>query len=148
MDTYFKLTDTRRYLPFSSSHPSHCKKIMPFSLAQKNCTIVENQQQKLKHLSELKENLNRYDYPVNIITYVIKKDLEISQNELRKPKEKQTDEVLPSISTFNPNNSAVYNAIKNSVEVLKRNNVPGSESIKLINSMRQPPNLKKLLTKA
>ena len=148
MDTYFKLTDTRRYLPFSSSHPNHCKKIMPFSLAQKICTIVENQQQKLKHLSELKENLNRYDYPVNIITYVIKKDLEISQNELRKPKEKQTDEVLPSISTFNPNNSAVYNAIKNSVEVLKRNNVPGFESIKLINSMRQPPNLKKLLTKA
>ena len=62
---------------------------------------MENQQQKLKHLSELKENLNRYDYPVNIITYVIKKDLEISQNELRKSKEKQTDEVLPSISTFN-----------------------------------------------
>ena len=35
----------------------------------------------------------------------------------------------------------------NSAEVLKSNNVPGFESIKLINSKRQPPNPKKLLTK-
>ena len=52
------------------------------------------------------------------------------------------------ISTFNPNKPSAFNAIKNSVEVLKRNNVPGFESIKLINSNRQPPNLKKLLTNA
>ena len=36
----------------------------------------------------------------------------------------------------------------NSVEVLKKNNVPGFESIKLTNSKQQPPNFKKLLTKA
>ena len=42
----------------------------------------------------------------------------------------------------------VYNAIKNSVEVPKTNNVPGFGSIKLINSKRQSPNRKKLLTKA
>ena len=63
-------------------------------------------------------------------------------------KKEQTDETSPFMSTFNPNNPPVYNAIKNSVEVLKRNKVPGFESIKLINSKRQPPNLKKLLTKA
>ena len=57
------------------------------------------------------------------------------------------DEVLPFISTFNPNNPPVCNAIKNSVEVRKRNNVPGFESIKLINSKQRPPNLEKLLTK-
>ena len=44
-------------------------------------------------------------------------------------------------------NPPVYNAIKNSVEFLKRNNVPGFKSIKLINRKRQPPNLKKMLTK-
>ena len=41
----------------------------------------------------------------------------------------------------------ITNIVKNSVEVLKRNNVPGFESIKLINSKQQPPNLKKLLIK-
>ena len=34
-------------------------------------------------------------------------------------------------STFNPNNLAVYNAIKNSVQVLKKNNVPGFEAFNL-----------------
>ena len=61
---------------------------------------MENQ----KHLSELKGNLKKYDYPINVITNGITKALEIPQNELRKPKEKQTDEVLP----FNPNNPPVY----------------------------------------
>ena len=69
-------------------------------------------------------------------------------NELRKQKQKQTVEVLRFISAFNQNNPLVYKTINNSVEVLKRNNVPGFESIKLINSTRQPPNLEKLLTKA
>ena len=109
---------------------------------------MENQQQKLRHLSELKEKLKKYDYPVNIITNGIKKALEIPQNKLRKAKEKQRNEILPLISTFNPNNPPVYNTIKNSVKILKRNNVQVFESIKFINSKRQPPNLKKLLTKS
>ena len=109
MDICFKPTDTRRCLPFLSSHPDYCKKTIPFTLARRICTIVENQQQKLRHLSELKENLKIHDYPVNIATNGIKKTLEIPQNELRKPKEKQADEVSLFISTFNPNNSPVYN---------------------------------------
>ena len=73
---------------------------------------------------------------------------------LGSPTKKQTDEVLPFISTFNQNNPPAYNAIKNSVEALNcvicrwvilvkcRNNPPA------YNSKRQPPNLKKLLIKA
>ena len=60
---------------------------MSFTLARRICTIVENQQQKLRHLSELKEKLEKYDYLVNIITSGVKKALEIPQNELRKLKE-------------------------------------------------------------
>ena len=37
---------------------------------------------------------------------------------------KQADEFLPFISTFNQNNPPVYNEIRNSIQVLKRNNVP------------------------
>ena len=59
LDIYFEPTDTHRCLPFSSSHPNHCKKNIPFTLAGRICTIMENQQQKLKHLSELKENLKK-----------------------------------------------------------------------------------------
>ena len=41
----------------------------------------------------------------------LKKTSNIPQHKLRKPKEKQTHEVLPFISTFNPNNPPVYNAM-------------------------------------
>ena len=44
------------------------------------------------------------------------------------------------ISKVNPNNPPVYNPIKNFVEVLKRNNVTGFESIKIKNSKRQQLN--------
>lgn len=49
---------------------------------------------------------------------------------------------LPSISTFNPNNPPVYSTNKNFVEFLKGNNVPRFESIKLIKSKQQTPNLR------
>ena len=77
MDIYFKPTDTHRCLQFLSSHPNYCKKDIPVTLAWRICTIVENKQHKLKHLSKLKEILKKYDYPVNIIANGIKKALEI-----------------------------------------------------------------------
>ena len=111
--------------------------------------------QSRKSTTEIKTSVRNKIKPKNtwllvniLITNGIKKSLEIPQNELRKPKKKKKNEVLPFISTFNTNNPPAYNAIKNSVEILQRNNVPGLESIKLINSKRQTPNLKKLLTKA
>ena len=45
--------------------------------ARRICTIVKNRQQKLKHLSELKQNLKIYHYPDTIITNGVKKALEI-----------------------------------------------------------------------
>ena len=89
MDIYFKPTDTCQCLPFSPSYPNHYKKNVPFTLAQRICTIVENKQQKLRHLLELKENFKKkYDYPISIKINGIKKALEIPQNELRKAKKK------------------------------------------------------------
>ena len=52
------------------------------------------------------------------------------------------------ITTFNPNNPNIYSTIKSSINCLKNNNVRGFHNIKLIQSKRQSPNLKKLLTKA
>ena len=79
MDIYFKPTDTRRCLQFSSIHPNYCQKDIPLTLARRICTIVENQQRKLENLSKLKEILKKYDYPVYIITNGIKKPLKIQQ---------------------------------------------------------------------
>ena len=48
MDIYFKQTDNRRCLPFSSSHSNLCKENILFTLARRTCNIVEDLQQKLR----------------------------------------------------------------------------------------------------
>ena len=69
---YFKSTDTQRYLPFSSNHPNHCKKNIPFALACPICTIVENTEAKLKHLENFKMNLSTLQYPKQLVERGIK----------------------------------------------------------------------------
>ena len=70
------------------------------------------------------------------------------QKYLRKPKNPLNENILPLITTFNPNNTNIYSTIKLSVHCLKKNNISGFHNIKLIQSQRQSPNLKKLLIKA
>ena len=45
MDLYHKSTNTQRCLQNSTSHPKHCLKNIPFVLARRICTIVENNNQ-------------------------------------------------------------------------------------------------------
>ena len=52
------------------------------------------------------------------------------------------------IYIYNPNNPNIFSIIKSSVNCLKNNNVSDFHNFKLIQSKRQSPNLKKLLTKA
>ena len=57
MDLYNKSTDSKRYVPFASNHPRRCLGSIPFCLATRICTIVEEENTKLKRLSELKTSL-------------------------------------------------------------------------------------------
>ena len=57
MDIYNKPTDSKRYVPFTSNHPRHCLTNIPFSLARRICTIVENENIKEKRFKELKKTL-------------------------------------------------------------------------------------------
>ena len=144
---YHKPTDTQSCLPFTSSHPNHCKRIIPFCLARRICTIAENNAEKLKNLENLKTNLSKYHYPDSLIKQGFKKALSIAQKDLREPK-KSNENILPFIAIFNPNNPNSYSTIKSSVSCLRNNNVSAFHNITLIQSKRQSPNLKKLLTKA
>ena len=148
MDIYYKPTDTHRCLPFSSNHPNHCKKNIPFTLAHRISTIVESTEVKMKHLENLKINLSKYQCPKQLTEFGINKALSIPLEELRTPKTISNDNSLPFITTYNPNNPNVYEMIDKSVECLKRSKVDGFENLRVIKSIRQVPNLKKILTKA
>ena len=77
MDIYYKPTDTHRCLPFSFNHPNHCKKNIPFTLARRIGTIVENTEAKMKHLENLKINLSKNLYPKQLTEFGMNKALSI-----------------------------------------------------------------------
>ena len=56
MDIYNKSIDSKRYVPFTSNHPQSCLRNFPFCLARCICPIAEEEETKLKQLSELKHH--------------------------------------------------------------------------------------------
>ena len=95
MEVYRKPTDTRRYVPFSTNHPHHSRKNIPFTLARRICVILENSIAKQKHLEELKETLWKQEYPMKIIEAGINKALSISQDQLRLVATKAQEDIYP-----------------------------------------------------
>ena len=128
---------------FYIQSPNYCKRNIPFCLARRICTIAENDTEKLKNLENLKSNLSKYHHPNSLIKQGFQKALSIPQKDLRKPEKPSNENILPFITTFNPNNLNIYRTIKFSVICLKNNNVSGFHNINLIQSKRQPSNSQK-----
>ena len=124
----------KEYLPSTSSHPNHSEQNTSFCLAQRICTIAEN----------TAANLSKYNFPVLLIKQGFQKAFSIPQKDLRKLKKLSNKNILPFITTFNPNNHNIYSTIKSLVNCLKNNSVSSFHNIKLIESKHQPPNLKRL----
>ena len=59
MDIYNKPTDSKRYVPFTSNHPRSCLRNIPFCFASRICAYVEEEETKLKRLSELTTSLKK-----------------------------------------------------------------------------------------
>ena len=147
-DIYYKKTDSHEYLPFNSNHPRHVKEAIPFNLARSICTIVDDPERKMKRLDELKHWLFKSGYPFNLIKNCISKVLEIDQLELRKNNtEKEDQNLLVYVETYNPKNPKVFGKIKDIISFLSCSQMYQKvfESIKFIKSDRQPKNLGQLL---
>lgn len=150
MDIYNKPTDAKRYVPFTSNHPRHCLTNIPFSLARRISTIVEKENIKNQRFTELKHLLLEQKYPITLIEAGIEKAKQIPLQILRQPKSKNNEEIIPFITTYNPNNPNIFPIIKQSF-----NNFQYSKTMsnifhkkKLVNSMSQAPNLGRLLCRS
>ena len=150
MDIFSKPTDAKRYVSFKSNHPKHCLKNIPFSLARRICMIVEKDSIKDNKLLELKHLLLKQGYPEKIITNGIEKAMNIPQSELRINKTKNTQPILPFISTFNPNNPTILPILKSTLENLKCSEImeKALKKTKFVNCKRQAPNLERILCKS
>ena len=78
-DIYYKVTDSKQYLPFNSCHAKHIKVNIPFNLSKRICTIVSDQRTREKRLSELSSFLEDLNYSKGIIQQGVKKATEIDR---------------------------------------------------------------------
>ena len=101
-------------------------------MARHICTIVENNPLKSKHLRDLKENFRTYGYPEKVVEIGIQRAF--LKTELRQPKKIENNNNLTFISTFNPNNSKIFDLVKSGVNAIVENNVNGFENIRLIHA--------------
>ena len=53
----YKKVDTRRCVPFNPCHQKQCKNIIPFTLARRICTIVENSEVRKQRFDKLQKCL-------------------------------------------------------------------------------------------
>ena len=152
-DIYYKDTDSHNYVPFNSCHPHHTKINIPYSLARRICTIVDNQARRDKRLEEMTRFLVEKGYPLMVIKDGITKARSLDLATLRTPSNKaytNDRNVLTFVYTHNPNNPNTQKDIDSSLSVLgtsdRMRTIMGDT--KVIKSRRQPPNLKHLLTAA
>ena len=152
-DVFYKATDSFNYVNFKSGHPRHTKINIPFNLARRIRIIVNasDKEKTTKRMNHLNNILQSKEYPPDLITSAINKAKDIPQGELRKVKAKTQDKnTLAFVSTYNPHNPNIFPMIKNTLPILRQSNKLSKvvDNIKIINSKRQPPNLKKILTRA
>lgn len=149
-DIYFKVTDTKQYLNFYSCHPRHTKKSIPYNLARRVCTIVSDEKLRDRRLSELFQSLLKRNYPKLLIQNGIDSAKKIPRKDLLTVNLKADETSLPYVSTHNPRNPEAYTVINQHLPLLYANSKMKEvlKNTTFIKSKRQPPNLKKLLTKA
>ena len=151
-DIFYKDTDTHQYLNFHSCHPSHTKRNIPYCLARKICTVIEDEQLREERLMELQSFLINQHYPQSLITRGIHKAKQIPIEQLRSTRQELTtcNDKIPFVVTHNPRNCNIVSVAKANLPILSQD----TKLRKLINSetflssKRQPQNLKRLLTRA
>ncbi|XP_071132786.1 uncharacterized protein [Mytilus edulis] len=151
-DIFYKGTDTHQYLDFNSCHPSHTKRNIPYCLARKICTVVEDEHLREDRLEELQSFLIKQNYPETLIERGIKMANQIPTNQLRSTCEEQSNnnDKIPFVITHNPRNFKIIPVAKAHLPILdqdeKMRRLINTET--LLQSKRQPQNLKRLLTRA
>jgi hypothetical protein len=149
-DLYCKPTDTHNYLDFRSCHPKHTKVNIPFNLASRIITIVKNKDLQEKRLTELKLQLKQQNYPDVLIQHGIEQA--ISKGPIKTTDRKDTrtsaHDVIPFVSTHNPRNTNMFPVINSCKIILQKSERMKNilQKKRIINSKRQPKNLKQILS--
>ena len=151
-DLYHKETDTFNYLPFSSSHPRHCVRNIPYSLARRIVVIVSEQHNVTKQLNLLKRRLINKGYPEKLIEESINRAKTVSRDEIllndsnrnngnQNPLNEYNISPVYYVSTHNPRSKNLFSDIEGITENLNQA-LPTDKAVKVRPSFRKSASLK------
>ena len=106
--------NSQQHVHFKSCHSPHTKQNIPFNLARRICTIVEDEELRNRGLVEVQTNLTKQGYPKTLTQNCIAKSDVILLIELRKDKKPKSNDnkILAFVSTYNPRNPNFFSIIK------------------------------------
>ena len=149
-NTYYKSTDSKQYLIYSSCHAKHTRNNIPYSLARRLRAIVSDENVLNLRMKELHQSIIKMGYPTAVIDDAISKATRMNKDVLLQTITKFEDQKVPYVSSFNPNKPDFFTEIRKNLPILFR-----SETMKralgdkqIINSKRQLQNLKIILANA
>ena len=97
-DVFYKETNTHDYLNFTSHHPEHTTRNIPFVLAKRIIVFTSEANLVEQHLNDLRFWLKKCGYPIEVI------EIGIHNAKLQGPAPlKKTTKKVPLISTFYSN---------------------------------------------
>ena len=146
-DIYAKPTDTFNYLPFTSSHPRHTVRNIPFVLARRIRGIVSNEDILDQRFEEMKNSLKAKKYPIGLINGAIVKAKSLNRQDIittNHNKNINKDNTAPKdihfVTTFN---STLQNPITRTRACIDSINalLPENKHMRLVNSMRRGANM-------
>ena len=111
-DLYTKPTDKHQHLLYSSCHPLHTKKAIPFSLALRLRRICSTDSTFNTHAAQLTTYLLKRGYSRNFVTKQIRRASDMPRRLTLQTKDVNKPKRIPFITTFNPSLPHISNIIK------------------------------------
>ena len=142
---YHKPTDSFNYLHFASNHPAHIKRNIPYSLARRIKGIVSRKNERISAYIELQHRLQKKSYPTKLVNDAILKAEKTPRSDIISCNSaKNIGDLTTLVTTHHP---MLDNIGKKVLEITKEANFPFLAKKRILHSKRQPPNLKRLLTR-
>ena len=106
-DVYQKPTDTHPYLHWTSAHPPHLKRSIPYSQALRLRRICSSTDTLKKRIMEYLNFFVACGYTQHKVLHEMQKVLTLTQEECLQTKEREPTDRIPLVTTFNPHTTFI-----------------------------------------
>ena len=115
---HYKPTDCHSYLLYSSSHPSHVKNSIPYSIFLRLLRLCSDDSD-FSSKSEMCQFFEKRGYPVSVVKVGHHRAQQFDRQSSLQTSQKDKDDRIPFTLTFHPHNHAVKTIILNNFKLLQ-----------------------------